>query len=826
MTTEHSLFISNPKHKAVSKPVISKAILKDDNIDLVVFTSVCEVHLLHLDTVGINQLEIDTNLNRVGNIKQLIRNAGAPWHLIPHELNSEEQLANREACLQEAYTLKDTLNLDLFELTPHTIEPDLFMETLLNCVRNDVISYQSFINKTKKTFMLEKLTLLRELKLNYEANYAAISELELVLDRIAESDLVSELEKYSLFDHINQEKITPYFLKLAKSNTSTAKMSAITDRQGLQFTSEPERKTFITNFYAEIYKLPPGEQAWEDGSIENFLGPEVCNHPIVTDSKISPDTKILLDAPLSLFELDAAIDASRVRTAAGPDGIDNSFLKKFWKYFRLPLLSYANVCFNKKTLTPSFRTASLKLIPKKGDTSLIKNWRPISLLNCIYKVISKAITCRLQKVVDTVTSRAQKGFTASRSIQEVLINVIETIAYCNLNNKAAFMLALDQAKAFDSIRHSYMVAVYKFFGFGNNFIDMLRTITENRTASIIFDDGSFSEIFNLECGAPQGNSPSPIQYNIGQQILLFRIELDPAIASVYNHLLPPRNGIFLANVNGNNDNFLNESNRETSCTEAFADDTTVGTIASQFSLDSLKNIISDFSVISGLKTNVEKSVLMCIGGPPPPDLNLAESGFQIADNFTILGLNIKADLSNLQDCHSNSLVKIRNIIAFWQRFNLSLPGRISIAKNLLLPQINYLGSIITPTDMQFKSMNSLIEKFVVGKLNIAKNRFYLPVALGGLGLIKLDEFLIAQQTVWLKKTHLSTRDNWRVDLTNMFSGNCLIAHPDKINKARHPILYNLAESFTKFLNIYNRLGKNRGNSYLLHNPALVRGRNT
>ena len=161
--------------------------------------------------------------------------------------------------------------------------------------------------------MLEKLTLLRELKLNYEANHAAISELELVLDRIAESDLISELEKYSLFDHINQEKITPFFLKLAKSNTSTAKMSAITDRQGLQFTSEPERKTFITNFYAEIYKLPPGEQAWEDGSIENFLGPEVCNHPVVTDSKISADTKILLDAPLSLIELDAAVDASRVR---------------------------------------------------------------------------------------------------------------------------------------------------------------------------------------------------------------------------------------------------------------------------------------------------------------------------------------------------------------------------------------------------------------------------------------------------------------------------------------------------------------------------------
>ena len=70
--------------------------------------------------------------------------------------------------------------------------------------------------------MLEKLTLLRELKLNYESNHLAISELELVLDCIAESDLISELEKFSLFDHIKQEKITPFFLKLAKSNTSTA----------------------------------------------------------------------------------------------------------------------------------------------------------------------------------------------------------------------------------------------------------------------------------------------------------------------------------------------------------------------------------------------------------------------------------------------------------------------------------------------------------------------------------------------------------------------------------------------------------------------------
>ena len=77
----------------------------------------------------------------------------------------------------------------------------------------------------------------------------------------------------------------------------------------------------------------------------------------------------------------------------------------------------------------------------------------------------------------------------------------------------------------------------------------------------------------------------------------------------------------------------------------------------ELSLDSIKTILSDFASLSGLKTNLEKSVLMPIGGPMPANLDLEGSGFTIADNITILGINIKADLTNLQNCHSNSIKK-------------------------------------------------------------------------------------------------------------------------------------------------------------------------
>jgi len=81
----------------------------------------------------------------------------------------------------------------------------------------------------------------------------------------------------------------------------------------------------------------------------------------------------------------------------------------------------------------AFKIARIKLIPKKGDCSKIKNWRPISLLLNFYKIISRLINNRLKKIANGVLSRSQKGFNLSRYIHEVLINSFETMDYCKKN---------------------------------------------------------------------------------------------------------------------------------------------------------------------------------------------------------------------------------------------------------------------------------------------------------------------------------------------------------------------------------------------------------
>ncbi len=297
---------------------------------------------------------------------------------------------------------------------------------------------------------------------------------------------------------------------------------------------------------------------------------------------------------------------------------------------------YAKHCLENRALSHSFSTASIKLIPKKGDTTKIKNWRPISLLSCLYKVLSRALNNWLKKIHGYVFSRGQKCFTSDRYIQEVLINVIEIIAHCKSNNIPGVIVRIDQAKAFDSVSHKYMHEVYKFFGLGPNFINALETLGNNRTACIAFEDGSHSQPIKLGRGRAQGNTSSPIEYNMAQQIVIFKIELCPEVASVYlNHTIArpylqnqvPVTPLLQLESDLDDPRYRNESYFETSKADGFADDNSSGTLCTFESLSTLKKILNDFAAFSGLKCNTDKTVLMQVGNKIPVPQEIIDLGF-------------------------------------------------------------------------------------------------------------------------------------------------------------------------------------------------------
>jgi Reverse transcriptase (RNA-dependent DNA polymerase) len=340
---------------------------------------------------------------------------------------------------------------------------------------------------------------------------------------------------------LQNERPSPLFLQLTKSSVDK-KLSCIRKEDGSNFGSDAERNEYKVKYFEGIYDKEKNKQGRNlnnyENCIQDFLGADIVNHPVVQNSILSEIESQDLERPISLEELDKSLHDCNLKSAPGTDGFSNKLIKHCWKFLRHPLLKYANHCFISGTLTPNFRNASIKLIPKKGDLTKLKNWRPISLLSNMYKIISRLINARISKYTNRICSRAQKGYNNKRYVQEVLINVCETIHHCQVNNLKGSVLALDMAKAFDTLDHDFINEVYKFFGMGPNIIKWLNLCGNQRTACIILDNNVYSRQFRLGCGRPQGDNTSPTTFNFCEQILIFKLELSQEIMRISHNPAP------------------------------------------------------------------------------------------------------------------------------------------------------------------------------------------------------------------------------------------------------------------------------------------------
>ena len=112
--------------------------------------------------------------------------------------------------------------------------------------------------------------------------------------------------------------------------------------------------------------------------------------------QLSPEDRAALDSALSLQELTDAVCQMAPGRAPGVDGLPAEFFRKFWACIGQDLYEVVMKCAAKGELPQSCRRAVLTLLPKKGELSMIKNWRPVALLCTDFKIISKALANRFK----------------------------------------------------------------------------------------------------------------------------------------------------------------------------------------------------------------------------------------------------------------------------------------------------------------------------------------------------------------------------------------------------------------------------------------------
>nr|GFC15085.1 RNA-directed DNA polymerase, eukaryota [Tanacetum cinerariifolium] len=167
---------------------------------------------------------------------------------------------------------------------------------------------------------------------------------------------------------------------------------------------------------------------------------------------------------------------------------------------------YAAVnCFFDKGRFPRGSNSSFNaLIPTVIDAKFVTDFRPISLIGSVYKVVTKILAYRLSTVISGLISNTQSTVVANRHILDGPFILNEVLAWCKRRRKQALVFKVDFAKACESVRWDFLFDVLLAFGFGPKWCQWIRGIFSSNMASILINRSPSSE-FPIFSGLKQGD---------------------------------------------------------------------------------------------------------------------------------------------------------------------------------------------------------------------------------------------------------------------------------------------------------------------------------
>ena len=192
------------------------------------------------------------------------------------------------------------------------------------------------------------------------------------------------------------EKPSRFFFRLEREHFERNSITSVLNSDDVEVFSRAEIERVHVQFYSRLFSNDP---------IDDFCK-QLCLNSL--ESSLSGEHRVSYEGPLSLLELTNSVKSLNLGRSPGSDGLSVEFYLRFWDCLGPLLHRVANQCFLDGELCDSMKGSVTRVIFKKrGDIKNLKNWRPISMLNVDYKIISKVITTRLSNVLEFIVNPDQ-----------------------------------------------------------------------------------------------------------------------------------------------------------------------------------------------------------------------------------------------------------------------------------------------------------------------------------------------------------------------------------------------------------------------------------
>ncbi|KAJ0700669.1 putative RNA-directed DNA polymerase [Helianthus annuus] len=476
----------------------------------------------------------------------------------------------------------------------------------------------------------------------------------------------------------------------------------------------------------------------------------VCSRPRIGAEgfkKLSSTEADGLICPFSLDEVRNAIWSCGINKSPGPDGITFKLIKTYWEELKGLIMEVMHQFFIHGSIHPSCSASFIALIPKVHDPITLSDFRPISLVGVVNKIISKVLANRMKGVLKCVVSSVQSAFISDRNIIDGPLIINEVVGWAKKSGKNLFVFKADIEKAYDTLNWKFLISVLTHMGFPAKWRNWVMGILFAGRGSILVN-GSPTGEFHYKRGLRQGDPLSPFLFIVAMEGLHVMMERAKQ-CNIFSGVKLPRNGPCITHM-------------------LYADDSIFIGEWEGNNVKNLKRILRIFYLISGLKVNPRKSQIFGVGINEEEVQNMASIFNCKVGKFPFVYLGLKVGASMNRIANWREVIDMFNKrLTSWKAKTLSFAGRVVLIKAVLGCVPNYYLSLYKCPEGVIRILEGIRRKFLWGgcsannKLRWVKwEKVVAAEDFGGLGIGNIKDTNLALLSKWWWRLKMEPENLW------------------------------------------------------------------